>query len=68
VVGNRGHHNYVYFNDGSGEVSGPRPFGTPDGLTYDVAVGDFDGDGRPDIAVANSGGRNAVYLNAPAAP
>ena len=47
--------------------SSERLFGD-DQNTYGLAVGDLDGDGYPDVAVANSGSQNAVYLNVEVLP
>ena len=51
--------------DGESELV-TRPevrFGLDDAMTYWIALGDVDGDGRLDIAVANSGGQSGIYLN-----
>ena len=55
----------IYVNDGTGNfdwVGAARPFGLPMSGTTDVAVGDMDGDGSLDIAVATYS-QNRVYLN-----
>ena len=38
-------------------------FGDEAHVTYGVTVGDLDGDGYPEVAVANSDGPNIIYLN-----
>lgn len=52
----------VYRNNGSGGFSERVPFGA---LTDDanVAWGDFNGDGAPDLAVGNYRRQNTVYIN-----
>lgn len=56
--------NRVYLNDGAGGfVAGPT-FGQPGSQTRGLAVADFDGDGRLDVAEANDCGTNAVHLSA----
>ena len=37
------------------------PFGAPDGITYGLVVADWNGDGSPEIATANSDGQNCLY-------
>ena len=49
-------------SQGGGAFEPAVPFGRDEG-TYAVAVSDLDGDGAPDLLVANVGGRNAVFLN-----
>merc|ERR1719197_1591199 len=52
---------------GTGDFSGVTglPFGSMNGPTTDVEVGDIDGDGAPDIAVANDGAPNVIYWGEP---
>ena len=38
-------------------------FGDGQGAVYGLAIGDVDGDGRPDIVAARSGAPNMLYLN-----
>jgi hypothetical protein len=38
-------------------------YGDPSEITYNLAVGDLNQDGYPDIAVANSNSQNLIYLN-----
>ncbi|MCW8831031.1 MAG: FG-GAP-like repeat-containing protein, partial [Gammaproteobacteria bacterium] len=65
VTGNFGTRNRLYVNDGS------NTFGTSSGIdittdqhfTRDVAIGDVNGDGKPDIVVANTSQVNRLYLN-----
>jgi hypothetical protein len=63
VVGNIGAQNAVFFNDGSGRRFTELQFGDPGDITYWVATGDVNGDGFPDIGVANSDGLNGIHLN-----
>ena len=47
----------------------PIKFGDDKGVAYGIAVGDFNGDARPDIAVARSEAPNALYFaSGPAQP
>jgi len=52
----------VWFNDGLGRTFTPVSFGDDKGTAYGIDVGDFDKDGRPDIAVARSAAPNALYF------
>ncbi len=47
----------VYRNDGTGRFSLVTTFGQPEWNTRHVAVGDVNGDGIPDLVLANRGGR-----------
>ena len=49
----RGRPNQIYLNDGRSNFSVGIPFGEADDSTIDVAVGDLDGDGDLDFALAN---------------
>jgi hypothetical protein len=64
VTANSGNDNVsVFLGDGTGSFSltGQSPFGA--GTTpAAVAIGDFNRDGIPDLAVANSGGDNSVSI------
>lgn len=53
--------NILFQNDGKG-VFTRQEFGDK-ADTYGVAIGDMNGDGLPDIIVANSGSANQVFLN-----
>ena len=74
IVSNDGTFNMIYLGvpgpfPAKGDFSGVigTPFGSANGPSRDVAVGDIDGDGAPDIAVANHGKPNVVYWGEPAA-
>ena len=74
VIGNDGTSNMIYLGvspaPGTGDFSGVTglPFGSSNGPTTDVAVGDVDGDGAPDIAAANDGSPNVMYWGYPGLP
>jgi len=52
----------VLLNDGHGAFTAAGNFPVA-GLPESAAVGDFNGDGRPDLAVGNAGGTVSVLLN-----
>ena len=53
----------LFPNDGSGGFEEPVRFGSDADVVFGIDTGDFDRDGRLDIAIANSGVENRVYLN-----
>ena len=64
ILTNRREANLICFNDGKGGFDRQSTFGAESDATINVAIGDFDGDGNLDIAVANRDGQqNYVYLN-----
>jgi hypothetical protein len=70
VVANDGKPNMIYLGQPApnrGDFSGVTglPFGSANGPTVDVEVGDIDGDGAPDIAAANDGTPNVIYWGEP---
>merc|ERR1711965_577169 len=73
VIGNDGTSNMIYLGVSApmGDYSGVSglPFGSSNGPTVDVEVGDIDGDGALDIATANDGMPNVIYWGgSPVAP
>lgn len=61
VFGNYDDRNYVYLGTGNGTY---REIGLREDLkndTYDIAIGDINGDGLPDIIESNSGDWNLFY-------
>jgi FG-GAP-like repeat len=50
----------IYFGDDRGEFTSRAPIALPGISSRDVAVADFNRDGRPDIALANFGEDNAT--------
>jgi Tfp pilus tip-associated adhesin PilY1 len=54
----------VFLNDGRGHFDQSLPYATG-GTAPAMAVGDLDGDGRPDFAIPSSRGTVSVLLNGP---
>jgi hypothetical protein len=52
----------IYLNDGAGIFDQLIRFNPSYGQAVDIAVGDFDGDGRPDVAIARIA-ENVIFLN-----
>jgi len=60
----RGMQNRIYLNQGSADFKSGPTFGTKSDSTIDVAVGDVNQDGNPDLILANRDGQqNFVLLN-----
>jgi len=55
----------IYLNDGHGYFTGPLLVGPASDMTLDLAWGDVDNDGDPDLAVVNYDQQNVVYFNDP---
>ena len=53
----------VYFNDGKGNFRDKKPFGPPHSSTRALAIADFDGDGRLDIAACHEEEGLFIYFN-----
>lgn len=77
IAGNAGQENAVFFNQGMGEsfkevrLERDNPDRNDNAefnestITYAIAVGDLNGDGYRDVAVANTDARNIIFLNRP---
>ncbi|RME52177.1 MAG: VCBS repeat-containing protein, partial [Deltaproteobacteria bacterium] len=58
----------LFLNDGNGGFASPLPLGEEESVGKDVVVTDLNGDGFPEVVIANSGketggGTNLLYLN-----
>ncbi|WP_158025594.1 VCBS repeat-containing protein [Maricaulis sp. W15] len=55
----------IFVNDGAGGFTQIERFGADTDVVFGLALGDFNQDGRTDIAIANAGVRNRVYFGTP---
>jgi len=53
----------VSLGNGAGKFQSPVIFDLADHPQGGVAVGDFNGDGKPDVAVSVAGRKVAIFLN-----
>lgn len=65
LAGGLGAQSVIFENDGTGGFGTVRYFGSDSDVVFGLDTADFDHDGRLDIAIANSGVANRVYLNRP---
>jgi hypothetical protein len=52
----------IYFNDGKGNFPTKKPFGPAVSSTRALAIADFDGDGKPDIAACHENACLYIYF------
>ncbi|TFH65745.1 MAG: VCBS repeat-containing protein, partial [Gemmatimonadales bacterium] len=55
--------NEVFLNNGRGRFTMGYPLGEGFSTSYGVPAGDLDGDGDPDVVVANDQAPNQIFLN-----
>ncbi len=66
VTANQAQPNHLYLNDGTGSFSDAADIGTNfmnQNQPLDAILGDVNGDGAPDLIVANQSGLSDLYLN-----
>ena len=64
LITNRGTENEICLNNGKGDFTETRRFGSKDDSTIDVEIADMNQDGFPDLILANRDGQqNYIYLN-----
>ncbi len=66
ISANKFEPNIIYMNDGQGYfnwLGASRVFDSGEAHTNDIAIGDLNGDGTPDLVAANDDGQNKLVLN-----